>query len=178
LATIVCVALTVESGVPVPLLLANVETVNGTFVPEGVVSEIWHERLPLALVVQPGDVAVSGTTVTVPPFGVNVSEFVDGETYCARRTDELAVGGAGIVTLSVAFAVLDDETGDVADGVLAEFALDAGMRCEPPPPEQADNTNPISAGTTMWPVFMVRKCPRCSFRRDGGGDASSRYSNA
>jgi hypothetical protein len=156
-AVIVCVALTVERDDPVPFVLAKVETVNGTLVPTGAVIEIWHERPPPATVVQPGDVEVSGTTVAAPPCAEKVSEFVDAEMYCARRIVDEVVGGAGIATLRVAlvvvlvvdFEIVGDEPPDEAAKV------DAGRKCDPPPPAQLDNKTPTSAGSTSLPVFIL-----------------------
>lgn len=126
-----------ERGVPDPSELANVDTTNGTFAPDGAGKTMEQFRAPEAATVQFGDVAVSWITV-VAPDTVKPAEFVALETYWERRLVATDWFAAGIAT--VMFAVVDMAVaaggieGFGAPGTAVAAAIPNAGALAPPPP--------------------------------------------
>ena len=137
-------------------MLANVATTNCWLAPTGNGTFTVHVRLPL-FVVQPGVVGVRATTMGLPVAAANDSEFVPGDTYCARRADVTVDGGAGMTICTCAFAVPPD-----APPVTGGFTLPAGSDAEPPPPPEhpaARNTRATNESRRIM-KFLITESSR------------------
>lgn len=122
----------VESGVPVPSVLANSEIVNVSL-PTGAVTLMLHCR-PVAPLVQLGELVVSAMTVGAPPFTAMLADFVFAETYFGRFA-ELLCCGTVIVNRAVPFFCC------VGFGTL-------GVMLEPLPPPHAASSDDAAKRTT------------------------------
>lgn len=135
----------VESGVPLPSVLAYSEMVNASW-PIGALMEMLHCN-PFEAAVQFEDDAVSCTTVCVPPFTAIPADCVLAETYRGLRLADCACApGTVIVNFAMPFF-----------GCVVGSA--AGAASDPPPPPHDESATAAISGTAKFRTFFKRTRP-------------------